>query len=96
VLPTHQMAAGMTGPTLVVDQPATLTWGRPAPTAERVATFQGLADRAAIFGYPRSTMMTTGRAPARRVGFFAADLAAARLTSNGVRLLAAAVSWALR
>jgi hypothetical protein len=96
VLPGHQMAAGLTGAILVVDTPATLTWGRPASTAERVATFAGAPDRAAIFGYQRSVPMVSGQAPARRVGFFAANDAASRLTPNGRRLLAAAVSWALR
>ena len=81
---------------MVVEQPATLTWGRPAPSAERVATFMGQPERAAIFGYPRLAAMVVGRAPARRVGFFAADDAAASLTTEGVRLLAAAVNWVLR
>jgi hypothetical protein len=96
LLPGHQMAAGLDGAVLVVEQPATLTWGRPAPSAERVAAFMGQPERAAIFGYPRLAAMVVGRAPARRVGFFAADDAAASLTTEGVRLLAAAVNWVLR
>ena len=40
--------------------------------------------------------MVTGQAPAKRVGFFAADLAAARLTEEGTALLGAAIRWALR
>jgi hypothetical protein len=96
VLPQHQMAAGFTGAVTVTNQLATLTWGRPAATAEQVATFSDQPDRAAIFGYQKMAAMVTGRAPARRVGIFAADAAAAGLTNAGVQLFAAAVLWSLR
>jgi hypothetical protein len=96
VLPSHPMAAGLAGTVAVVSAPATLTWGRPAATAQLVATFEGLAGQAAIFGYPAQAAMVAGRAPARRVGFFAADEAASRLTEPGALLFAAAVRWALR
>jgi hypothetical protein len=96
VAPEHPVAAGLAGPLAVVSEPATLTWGRPAPSAQLVATFEGIPDRAAIFLYSTRAEMVVGRAPARRVGFFAADLAASRLTPAGAALLRAAVRWALR
>ena len=74
---------------------APVTWGLPAATAERVAVLQGMVNRVAIFGYRRGTAMVSGQAPARRVGFFAANAAAANLTDNGVRLFAAAIDWAI-
>jgi hypothetical protein len=96
ISPTHPIAAGLLGSVAVVSEPATLTWGRPAATAQLVATFEGMDGRAAIFGYPARAPMVTGRAPAKRIGFFAADLAAARLTEEGTALVGAAIRWALR
>jgi hypothetical protein len=92
---SHPMAAGLSGNIAVVSALATLTWGRPAATAVRVANYEGDPERAAIFGYPRLAQMVVGQAPARRVGFFAADLAAASLTDQGIALLRAAINWAL-
>jgi hypothetical protein len=92
----HPLAAGLSGLVDVVTAPATLSWGRPAPSAQLVASFPGFPDRAVIFGYLPRAAMVRGQALARRVGFFAADLAAAQLTDAGVALLGAAIGWALR
>jgi hypothetical protein len=94
--PSHPIASGLAGLVDVVSEPATLTWGRPGPAAQLVATFEGIPDRAAIFGYPPRAPMVVGHAPATRIGFFAADLAAARLTEAGTALLGAAIRWSLR
>jgi hypothetical protein len=95
VMPDHPMAAGLTGTIGVVSTPANFGWGRPSPAAQRVATLQGMGDRATIFGYTRGAMTVSGQAVARRVGFFASDASAPFLGPNGVALFNAAVSWAL-
>jgi hypothetical protein len=95
VMPNHPMAAGLTGTIGVVSMPANFGWGRPSPGAQTVATLQGMADRATIFGYPRGAMTVSGQAAARRVGFFASDASAPNLGPNGVALFNAAVDWAL-
>lgn len=91
----HPMAAGLTGNVAVLSMTATLSWGAPAAAAVRVASFSGMAGRATIFGYAKGAMMAMGTAPARRVGFFAGEPAASRLTENGKKLLDAAIDWAL-
>jgi hypothetical protein len=95
VMANHPMAAGLSGNIGVVSMAATFGWGRPSPAAQRVATLQGMADRATIFGYTRGAMTVSGQAMARRVGFFASDSAAPFLGPNGVALFNAALDWAL-
>jgi hypothetical protein len=95
LMPTHPMAAGLQGTVAVVGTSSNLGWGRPAPGAERVAAIPGADDQVAIFGYPKGTMMATVVAADRRVGFFATDNAAPNLGAAGVRLLGAAIDWAL-
>lgn len=91
----HPLAAGLTGAITVVSMGSPLVWGNPAAAAEKVATFQAMNNKVAIFGYPKGAMMTAGTAAARRVGFFATDVASSRLTDNGKKLLDAAIRWAL-
>ena len=93
---SHPMAAGLTGTVAVVSVPATLGWGRPEVGAQRVATLPGFPDRVVVFGYPRGSTMVIGQAPARRVGCFVMDSAAAVLNENGGKLLSAAIDWALQ
>jgi hypothetical protein len=95
VMAGHPMAAGLTGNVAVLTMTATLSWGAPSAAAQRVASFSGMAGRATIFGYNKGAAMAMGMAPARRVGFFAGEPAAARLTDNGKKLLDAAIDWAL-
>jgi hypothetical protein len=90
------IAAGLTGNVAVVTASSTLGWGHPGPGAQKVATLQGMADRVAIFAYPTGAMMPMGMAVAPRVGFFASNDAAGRINDNGVKLLSAAIDWALR
>ncbi len=92
----HPMAAGLTGTVTVVNEAASMGWGSPPAGAERVATLAGLPDRVAIFGYPRGAAMVVGTAAARRVGCFVANDAALKLNDNGLRLLLAAIDWALQ
>ena len=95
VMANHPMAAGLTGNNGVVSTASSFGWGRPAAAAQRVATIQGMAQRVAVFGYPRGAMMATAMAPARRVGFFASDDSARYLGPNGILLFNAAITWLL-
>ena len=91
----HPIAAGLTGNPGVVSTASSFGWGRPAAAAQRIALIQGMANRVAIYAYAKGAMMVGLVAPARRVGFFAADGSARYLGPNGVRLFNAALDWAL-
>jgi hypothetical protein len=95
LMPGHPLAAGLQGTVGVVSTSSNLGWGRPGPGADRVASIPGIADQIAIFGYPKGAMMAAGLAADRRVGFFGTDDAAPNLAAAGVRLLGAAIDWAL-
>jgi hypothetical protein len=96
VTPLHPMAAGTSGMvTPVTGTGSFLVWGIPSDAAEKVATLPGTPARYTIFGYPAGAMMVGQAAPARRVGFFAGDTALERLNDNGVKLMNAAIDWAL-
>jgi hypothetical protein len=93
---THPLAAGLAGGAVAVaSASANLSWGDPAPAAVRVASLVGRPDRATVFAYLKADQMVTGVAPARRLGLFALETAAARLTDDGRAMLAAAIDWAL-
>jgi hypothetical protein len=97
VSPLHPMAAGTTGTVTPVTggSGAFLVWGVPADSAEKVATLFGMPNRFTIFGYPTGAMMVGQVAPARRVGFFAGNTSLERLNDNGIKLMNAAIDWAL-
>jgi hypothetical protein len=95
-LPGHLMAAELTGTVAVVSVQSALGWGKPGPAAVRVAILPDLVDRVVIFGYAEGAAMIVGQALARRVGSFVFDTTAPRLNDNGVKLLAAAIDWALQ
>jgi hypothetical protein len=91
----HPMAAGLSGTVTVTDPAGKFSWGVPAAGAVTVASLAGDPTRAAIFGYLTTATMADGsQAPARRVGFFSADITPSRLTSHGWQLFDAAVAWA--
>ena len=96
VRPGHLMAAGLMGDITVVSLISSLAWGLPGAGAERVATIPGNNNRVVLFGYPAGASMSVGQAVARRVGCFVTDTTAPRLNDNGVKLLGAAVDWALQ
>jgi hypothetical protein len=94
----HPLAAGKMGPVIVSagGNNNGINWGKPAPTAIAVATFDAAANstKMAIFGYEAGVkMLADFTAPARRVGLFAADTTLANLTADGVLLVNAAISW---
>ena len=91
---SHQLAAGLTGTQAVYSSSQTMKWGKPAAAAVKAASIAGDSTRTAIFGYEAGAAMTTGTAPARRVGFFLHDTTATVLTENGKLLFDAAISWA--
>ena len=92
---THPLAAGLSGTVTVVTSADSFDFGVPSAAAKKVATLAGQAGRFSIFGYETGAAMVGLSAPARRVGWFAEDTAAAKLTANGDALFDAAVGWAL-
>lgn len=91
---THPLAASFTGMVTVTTAAATLSWAKPNASASKVATPRGDASKAVIFAYDTGAVMPGIVAPARRVGLFLEDAAAAHLTANGWALFDAAVRWA--
>jgi hypothetical protein len=95
---SHPLAAGLMGTvTIVRSQPVGccgVNWGRPATSAVRIATLPGFSQRATIFAYEQGAVMVDGTvAPARRVGFFAAETACQFLNDDGQRLMQEALKW---
>jgi hypothetical protein len=94
--PVHLLAAGLTGTPTVLTQVSDVGWGNPSPNALRIATLPGRPNQVAIFGYSTGAQMSPGiAAPAKRVGFFAIETSASLLSNDGVRLVAAAINWAV-
>jgi hypothetical protein len=88
--------AGLIGTVTLAPAAISLNWGLPGSGALRAASLVGRPDRAAIFAYPAGTMMVGLRAPARRVGLFIGEKAAASLTADAWAMVDAAVTWALQ
>jgi hypothetical protein len=63
------------------------------PDAKKIATLVGAPTMFAIFAYDTNGMMTTGKAPAKRVGFFAHQ--DGTLSADGLALFEAAVDWCM-
>jgi hypothetical protein len=92
---SHQMAAGFNGGVAVYDAIGTGTFGRPASTAIKAATYGTDVSKALIYGYESGAAMFGLNAPARRVGFFLEENSTASLSGNGEVLFHAAVNWAM-
>lgn len=92
--PTHPIAAALSGTVTVGGAASTFSWGAPPAGATKVASLVSDANKATVFAYEAGATMVGLTAPARRVGFFAADATAANLTADGGRLFDAAVAWA--
>jgi hypothetical protein len=93
--PSHQMAAGFNGGVAVYDAVGSGTFGKPASTAIKAATYGTDVSKAQIFGYESGAAMFGINAPSRRVGFFFDDNSSAALSGNGEVLFHAAVNWAM-
>ena len=88
---SHPIAAGLNVP--VVTSTQTFAWGLAGPSATKIATLAGDANRAVVFAYDSGAPMVGGTAPARRVGFFATGAAATAFTPQGKKLFDNAVQW---
>jgi hypothetical protein len=94
VASVHPVAAGLSGRIAISAMAAPMSWGKPAATAEVIATLATDPARAAVFAYDDRAMMVGQFASARRVGFFATEALFARLTPDGLQLFEAAIEWA--
>jgi hypothetical protein len=92
----HPLCAGLRGTVRAALVPMPMAWGRPSPSALRIASLAGDPGRLGIFAYEKGATMIARAAPARRIGFFATERMAAQSTSDAVLLLDAAVEWAVR
>jgi hypothetical protein len=96
-LETHPIAAGHPRGNLAVAMAATsVGWGIAPPTADRIATVVGMANRHTVFAYETGQMMAGLPAPGRRVGMFAASPTPDRLNMAGWQMFDAAIEWLTR
>jgi hypothetical protein len=91
---SHPLAAGLSGPVAISTANARVMWGIPGSAAKKVATLVGKPTQITVFAYEAGADMVGQKAPARRVGLFIDDVAAGALTTNGTKLLDAAIVWA--
>lgn len=93
VMANSPLAAGKTGTvTVYSNSDRMFAAAQLGPDAIKVATLSGMATQWAIFAYPSGGMMVGGKAPAKRVGFFAHQDGS--LSADGLALFEAAVDWA--
>ncbi len=92
--PTSPLVAGLSATVKVSTKSVSLTSLTPAPGATPVAKQVGAA-KPGLFGIDTGAALTSGTAPARRVGFFLGTNAPANLDADGWKLFDAAVSWAI-
>ncbi len=95
-LPSHPLAAGLSGSVSVKIPPAVMRWANlsgASGTPQIVATITGDPSKATIFAYDKGATLFDGTAAAhRRVGLFGYDNLA---TPQGAELFEAAINWAL-
>ena len=94
VQPSHPLAAGRSGTVTAVDLATRFNWGVPSAGGTVVAHVGGAPSQPAVFAYEAGASMSSGTAPARRVGLFLHDTTALNLTVDGWALFDAAVNWA--
>jgi hypothetical protein len=92
VAPASPLAGGQSGRVRVYTNGMEAAWGKPAASAQVVATIKGEAKKAAVFAYETGAAMLGTSAPARRVGLFM--FRGNNLTAAGWALFDASVSWA--
>ncbi len=90
----HPLGAGLKGTVIATTGSVSMAWGHPAPMAMRIAGLSRNPAKFVVFAYEKGTAMVGRTAPAKRVGFFATDGAAARFTPDGLRLFDASIDWA--
>jgi multiple sugar transport system substrate-binding protein len=91
----HPLAAGLTAAVTVYSAPYRMVYGVPGTGAVKVASVVGNATQSAIFAYPVGSAMVGGNAPGKRLGFFLHNSATANVAADGLKLLSAAVDWAI-
>ena len=69
-------------------------WGKPAGSATVAATIHGDSSKATVFGYDTNDTMSTGTAPARRVGLWMYRVSDNLINTDGWDFFDAAVNWA--
>jgi hypothetical protein len=92
VMPSHPLAAGLSGIVGATKKATIMSWGQPATASIVVARIAG-NPRTAIFAYEKGAPMAGLTAPGRRVGFFFGDTTATAPTLQGWALFDAAVKW---
>ncbi|HEY0708235.1 MAG TPA: hypothetical protein VGG33_15630 [Polyangia bacterium] len=97
----HDMAAGLKDRIAVnMGGPAGccgVNWGVPASTAKRISYWGSTSStpRVGTFAYETGAIMIENfAAPARRVAMFASEATLGTLTTNGEKLVIAAIAWA--
>jgi hypothetical protein len=94
-MPTHELAAGLTGTVKVSSKTGDMGWGVPSASAIVVATMTDNPAHIMIFGYEKGAQMVGMTAPARRAGYAIREDLAANLTAEGGKLFDAAVTWVM-
>jgi hypothetical protein len=89
--PGHPLAAGLSG-AVTVQSAASMSLANPVAGADRIATMPGTSS-ASLYGIETGTALTSGTAPARRVGFFTSYASQSKLTASGWALFDASVTW---
>ena len=69
-VPSHPLAAGLSGSAQVTTTLSSFAWGVPAGGGVKVATLASDSTKATVFYYEQGSAMTSGTAPKRRVGLF--------------------------
>ncbi|MEQ8675488.1 MAG: BNR-4 repeat-containing protein [Aggregatilineales bacterium] len=90
---SHPLAAGLSGTIQVVTQSMRMNWGVPNANAVSIASIDGNTSQSSIFAYETGIGMMGLTAPARRVGSFMFNDAAASLTGSGWSLFDVSVNW---
>ncbi|MEW5977242.1 MAG: DNRLRE domain-containing protein [Acidobacteriota bacterium] len=94
-MPSHPMAAGLSGLNTVVNASSSFSWAKPNGHAATIAALSADAMKSLLFAYDGAVPMPGLNAPSRRVGLFLSDTTASSLNSNGWALFDAAVKWAV-
>ncbi len=94
--PAHPLAGGLSaGAHAVATVAGDFCWGEPGGSPIVVATLADGSGHPCIYGYETNAAMIGGKAPARRVQLFLQGQTFASLNGNGLKLLDAALKWAM-
>ncbi len=91
----HDLGAGNTaGAVTILAAADEIGWGKPASAATVAATIHGDSSKATVFGYDTNDTMSSGTAPARRVGMWMYRVSDNVINSAGWEFFDASVNWA--